>query len=51
MKTYEFTVTVQVSVAAPSESDAMDMVKDTFGEGEVCGLDVKDFEVEIIDES
>jgi hypothetical protein len=51
MKHYEIAVSLQVSVSAPSESDALEAVRDTFGEGEVCGLEVKDLEVELIDES
>lgn len=37
-----------VTVEALSESDALEAIQDTFGEGEVCGLEVKDLETEII---
>jgi hypothetical protein len=50
MKTFTVAVSLLLSVEAPSESDALEAVKDTFGEGEICGIDIKDVEVEILDE-
>lgn len=51
MKTYEIAVSMQVSVSAPSDFDALEAVRDIFGEGVICGLEVKDLEAELIDES
>ncbi|ASR77389.1 hypothetical protein SEA_DAUBENSKI_142 [Streptomyces phage Daubenski] len=50
MKTYTIAVSLLLSVEAPDQSDALEAVKDTFGEGEICGIDIKDVEVEVIDE-
>jgi hypothetical protein len=50
MKTYTIAVSLLLSVAAPGDSEAVEAVKDTFGEGEICGIDIKDLEVELLDE-
>lgn len=50
MKTFTVAVSLLLSVEAPNQSDALEAVKDTFGEGEICGIDIKDVEVEILDE-
>jgi hypothetical protein len=50
MRTYEIAVSLLLSVDAPSQSDALEAVRDTFGEGEICGIDIKDIEVEVVDE-
>ena len=50
MKTYEIAVSLLLSVEAPDQSDALEAVKDTFGEGEICGIDIKDIEVEVVNE-
>lgn len=38
-----------VKVEAANESDALEAINDTFGEGEVCGLEVQDLETEVIE--
>ncbi|WNN95486.1 hypothetical protein SEA_WATERMOORE_142 [Streptomyces phage Watermoore] len=50
MKTYTIAVSLLLAVEAPDQSDALEAVKDTFGEGEICGIDIKDVEAEVIDE-
>lgn len=45
MNTYMVSVTLQVEVQAFDESDARDAVVDCFGEGDFCGLEVLDSEV------
>jgi hypothetical protein len=50
MKTYTIAVSLLLSVEAPDESDAREAVQDTFGEGEICGINIKDVEVEVVDE-
>lgn len=45
-----FSVLLQVEVEAFSPEDAEEAVKDCFGEGSVCGLNVVDFEVTDQDE-
>jgi hypothetical protein len=49
MKTYEIAVSMLVMVEAPNESDALEAVRDTFDEGEICGLEIKDVEVEVLE--
>lgn len=49
METFEIAVSILVKVEAPNESDALEAVQDTFGEGEICGLEIKDVEVEVIE--
>lgn len=49
MNTYEVTVSLLVTVEAPSESDAREAVQDSFDVGEFCGLNIKDVEVEVIE--
>ena len=45
MNTHVFAVLLQVEVEAFDESDARDAVKDCFGEGDFCGVEVNDFEI------
>ena len=45
MNTYMVSVMLQVEIEAFDESDAQDAVNDCFGEGDFCGIAVKDFEV------
>ena len=45
METYDFEVLLKVQVNAFNRNDAYEIVHDTFGEGNACGLDVVDFEV------
>jgi len=45
MKRYIYSVLLQVEVEAYNEADAQEAVKDCFGEGSNCGLNVLDFEV------
>lgn len=45
METYKFTLTVEVEVQAYSHEDAVDLVKDTFGPGEDCGVEVLDLKM------
>ena len=45
MKTYLVKVMVEVSVDAFNANDAQEAVRDYFGEGESCGLEVTDYEV------
>lgn len=49
MKTFEIAVSMLVKVEAANESDALEAINDTFGEGEVCGLEVQDLETEVIE--
>jgi hypothetical protein len=49
METFEIAVSMLVKIEAPSFEDALEAVKDTFGEGEICGLEVKDVEAEVIE--
>lgn len=45
MKTYMFAVLLQTEVQAPNEADAREILEDTLGKGESCGLNVAEFEV------
>jgi hypothetical protein len=45
MNTFMISVMLQVEVEAFDESDARDAVVDCFGEGDFCGVTVKDYEV------
>lgn len=45
MEEYEITLELKVRIEAPSESDAYDVVADTFGTGSACGVDVLEYEV------
>jgi hypothetical protein len=45
MNTFMVSVMLQVEIEAFDESDARDAVVDCFGEGDFCGIEVKDFEV------
>jgi hypothetical protein len=45
MNEYLVDVVIRVSVSAFDEKDALEAVHDCFGEGEICGLVVQDFEV------
>lgn len=45
MNTYEYRVMISVQIEAFDEHDAEDALKDVFGEGELCGIVVRDFEV------
>jgi hypothetical protein len=45
MERYMISVVLNIEVEAFSESDALDAVHDTFGEGSTCGLNVVDYEV------
>lgn len=40
MNTYKFVLSVEVEVEAFSEEDARDIVQDTFGPGDDCGVEV-----------
>lgn len=44
MNTYQYSVTLVVDVEAHSKDDAMELLSDTFGPGEDCGVDIKQFE-------
>ena len=44
-KKYILSVYLHVEVEAFNEADATEAVHDCFGEGEACGLNVKDLEV------
>ncbi len=45
MNTYLMSVTLQVKVDAFDEGDAFEAVEDCFGQGDACGLEVVEFEV------
>lgn len=45
MKKYKFNVLLEVEVEAFTEQDAKEAIHDGLGEGEFCGLFVKDFEI------
>lgn len=45
MEQYEITLMLKVRIEAPNESDAYDVVYDTFGTGDACGVDVVEYEV------
>jgi hypothetical protein len=45
MEQHEITLTITVRIDAPTESDAFDVIQDTFGEGSACGVDVVGYEV------
>lgn len=45
MEEYTITLELTVKIAAPSISDALDVVLDTFGRGSTCGTDVVEYEV------
>ena len=45
METYEVSILLKVEIDAFSEEDALDAAHDAFGEGEVCGLNVTEYEV------
>jgi hypothetical protein len=45
MKTFKYDVNLVVEVQAFNEIDAEEAVRDAFGLGEVCGLDVVESEV------
>lgn len=45
MNTYEYRVMLSVQIEAFDERDAEDAIQDAFGEGEICGIIVRDFEV------
>ena len=47
METQRFILSVllQVEVEAYDENDAKDAVHDSFGEGSICGMEIKDYEV------
>jgi hypothetical protein len=46
MNTFEYTVTLKVSVEAFDESDAWDAVQDAFGAGDQMGVNVLQCEFE-----
>lgn len=45
MKTFRYEVNLVVEVQAFNEIDAEDAVRDAFGLGEACGLDIVESEV------
>lgn len=45
MENHEFKITLLVKVNAPSSQDAFDMLMDTFGVGEECGITIEDVKV------
>jgi hypothetical protein len=45
MKTYRFSILLDVEVEAFTEEDAKEAIRDCLGEGETLGLNVIDFEV------
>lgn len=45
MKTFKYSVELVVEVVAPDQWDAEEMVRDAFGLGEVCGLNIVESEV------
>lgn len=45
MNRYIFSVTLQVEVPAFSDGDAIEAVRDAFGEGEFCGVEVTQVEI------
>lgn len=45
MDTHVFSVMLSVEVEAFSEADAREAVRDCFGEGDFCGVEVSDFEI------
>lgn len=45
MKTFKFSVDLVVEVQAPDQFDAAEAIRDAFGLGEVCGLNVIESEV------
>lgn len=46
MNEYELQVTLTVKVEAFDLEDAIDAVRDAFGEGSTCGVDIKRFKVD-----
>lgn len=42
---FKFRVILNVEVEAPDENDAQEMIYDTFGLGEDCGVDIKETEI------
>lgn len=45
MEVHEFKITLLVTIEAPSEQDALDLIDDTFGLGEDCGVTIEDRKV------
>jgi len=45
MEKHIFSVLLQVEVEAYTEDDAQEVVRDCFGEGSICGLNVVEYEV------
>jgi len=45
MHTYIFNVMIQAEVTAPNESDAEEMIGDSFGEGSCAGAEVVNMEI------
>jgi hypothetical protein len=41
MDTFPFVVELEVDVGAPSVEDAVDLIRDIFGDGELKGFDVR----------
>lgn len=41
MNTFEFAVELKVKVEAYDEADALDLLEDTFGLGEDCGVTIE----------
>jgi hypothetical protein len=50
MKRYQFVLAVVVEVEAFSEADAREIVMDTFGPGEDCGVEVKNLAIQDIND-
>ena len=48
METYEFEITVKVKVEAFSEGDARELVEDTFGPGDDCGVEILDCTIKTV---
>lgn len=46
MNEYELQVNLVVRVEAFDLDDAIDAVRDAFGEGSTCGVDIKNFKVD-----
>lgn len=45
-KTFEYLLTVKVKVEAFDETDAEDVIRDTFGTGEDGGLEVTELDIQ-----
>ena len=45
MNTYEFTIAAKVRVEAYSEADAKEIIQDTFGPGEECGVEITELRI------